>query len=43
MLRDGQAKRHPKASNAEFITSAMAYKFVGNARIRVVRKIEECM
>lgn len=35
-------KDMPKACLAEFITSATVYKFIGNATMRVVRKIEEC-
>jgi hypothetical protein len=31
----------PKSCSAEFVTSATVYKYVGNATMRVVRKIEE--
>ncbi len=35
-------KDMPKSVSAEFVTSAMTYKFSGNATMKIVKKIEEC-
>lgn len=35
-------KDMPKSCSADFVTSAMTYRFVGDATMRVVQKIEEC-
>lgn len=35
-------KDMPRGIAAEFVTSAMTYKFSGNATMKIVHKIEEC-